>query len=243
MKRNVCLLSLIFLLISGMILGAKFYEKKPYTQWKEKDARKLLQKSPWTYEFQWGRTGDIGQYVTSPGYGTTSDSQATPSEREFVTIIRISLFSSRPIRQAYVALAAKGDKEKLERFKDFATREINDEIILSWQVDSKPKGVSSVIEMMKQLNDLSSTILKNNTFLATNTGKKVFLKDYRKPSPDGTGAKFIFPRTLEDGTLLITENDKSVKFQTKRFTIADNEVAIDATFKVKKLKFDGKLDY
>jgi hypothetical protein len=241
MKRKFWILAVCGILLAGTLLAADFWTKKPYSQWKEKECRQLLQNSPWTYLFQWGRTGDIGGNVG----GNQSDTSTQPFdyERESVTMVRISLFSSRPIRQAYVALMAKGDPAKLQKLQDFATRDISDEIILAWTLDSKPKRTDGLMDLDRQLHALSIAELANNTFLATNTGKKVYIKDYIQPSPDGTGAKFIFPRFMPDGTPLITADDKTVRFQTKSFKIKEDEVAIDGTFKVDKLLFDGKLEY
>jgi hypothetical protein len=241
MKRNLCLIALVAVILAGSVLAANFWEKKPYTQWSEKECRQLLQNSPWTYEFQWGRTGDIGGNVG----GNNSDTATRPNdyERESVTMVRISLFSSRPVRQAYVALMAKGDAVRFEKMKDFATRDTGDEIILAWTLDSKPKRTDGLMDLERQLHALSVGELANNTFLATDTGKKVYIKDYIQPTPDGTGAKFVFPRNLEDGTPLIGPDVKTLRFQTKRFRIKDDEIGIDGTFKIGKMTIDGKLEY
>jgi hypothetical protein len=246
MKRPVFFMLLVGILLIGLVFGAKFYEKKPYTKWKEKEAMKMLEDSPWTYEFSIGTIGNIGRNVGGPGGSTSDDDVFTGarSEREYVIYIRVSLFSSHPIRQAYVVLAAKGDKARLEQFAGFANRDITDEIILSWQVDSKPRGVSAMLEVNAQLNELTLPEIQNDTFIATNTGKKVFLKDYIRPTPDGTGAKFVFPRVMEDGTPFITPDVKSFRFQMmKKLKMGEHESGVDATFKIEDLEFDGKVDY
>lgn len=244
------------LFLMSVAVAKDFWEKKAYTDWKEKEARSLLEKSPWTFEFRWGTIGDIGGGVKGSGAqapaiagsesgskrGSISDGDIE-SEREMVTIIRIHLFSSRPVRQAYAALIAKGDAAKFDKMKDFANRDFGDEIVLSWTLDSKPKGVSTIFDLDKRLHSLSLAELKNDTFLATDTGKKVYIKDFVPPTNDGTGAKFIFPRVLDDGSPLLAEGVKSVKFQTIRFKLKEEEVAVDATFKVPDLLFDGKIEY
>jgi hypothetical protein len=252
MKRTTLLIALIAILLVGVVLAADFWEKKPYNQWKEKDCLKMLESSPWVYDFRLARMGDIGANVRGPKppqTTTTGDSGSSGSsgefdyERESVTIIRIALFSSHPIRQAYVAIAAKGDAGRIQKMKDFATRDAGDEIVLAWTLDSRPKRNESVQLLDKQLRTLTLGELKNDTYLATDDGRKVFLKDYIPPTPDGTGAKFVFPRTLEDGSPLITPDVKSFKFQTIQFHFKDEDVAVDATFKVDKLMYNGQLDY
>lgn len=260
MRRYVPFLLILSLFACAATVGAAdFWESKPYTQWSEKEARSIIEKSPWTVEFRQGRLGDIGRNVSaSSGEGES----AFDAEREFVTIVRVQLFSSRPVRQAYVAIQAKGDKGKLERMRDFATRAIDDEIIISWNIDSKPRGVQAVRVLNTKLNAMNLTDLKNNTYIATDTGKKLYIKDFIPPTKDGTGAKFVFPRVMPDGTPLITPDVKRLRFQTMRLSINDNPnstastvqedttvgfseetITVDATFKVADMVFGGKLDY
>src|SRR5690606_27383621 len=82
--------------------AADFWLQKPYTQWRENEARQILTSSPWTYVYQWGYIGSIQQNIAGTG----------DSEREFVVIIRAHLFSARTVRQAYVALIARGDQDR-----------------------------------------------------------------------------------------------------------------------------------
>jgi len=247
---------LLVLFVAGSVMGADFWEKKPYDQWKDKEAAKLLENSPWTYEFNWGHIGNIQRNMQSPTQRvpqTSSDDTASnsgldenesvSSEREFITIIRLHLFSSRPIRQALAVKFAKGDKARLERQRDFATRDFGDEIVISCTLDSKPKGISVLVDLDAAFNALTHAQLANNTFLATDRGKKVYLKDYIPPTKDGTGAKFVFPRVLEDGTPLITPDTQSFRFQTIKFKIKDEEVAVDGTFKTSKMMFNGQVEY
>jgi hypothetical protein len=239
--------------------AADFWLQKPYTQWRENEARQILTSSPWTYVYQWGYIGSIQQNIAGTG----------DSEREFVVIIRAHLFSARTVRQAYVALIARGDQDRLARYRDIATRDYPDEIVVSLTVDSKPKGVSAVFDVERALHNLSLPELRSNTFLATNSGKKVYIKDYIAPTPDGSGAKFIFPRYADDGVPLVTRDDKTLRFQTTKIkiknlsdleedenrpsenlayvlstrTLIQNELEIDATFKIDKLLLNNRLDF
>ncbi len=239
--------------------AADFWLEKPYTQWREKEARQILTGSPWTYVYQWGYIGSIQQNIAGTG----------DSEREFVVILRVHLFSARAVRRAYVALIARGDQAQFNRYRDIANRDYPDEIVVSLTVDSKPKGVSAVFDVERALHSLSLPELRQNTFLATNSGKKVYIKDYIAPTPDGSGAKFIFPRYADDGTPLVTRDDKSLRFQTTKIkikslsdleedenrpsenvayilstrTLIQNELEIDATFRIDKLILDNHLDY
>jgi hypothetical protein len=239
--------------------AADFWIEKPYTQWQAKEARRLLAESPWTFVYQWGYIGNIQQNIEGMG----------DSEREFLVIVRVHLFSSRTIRQAYVALLAKGDRNQLERYKAVATRDYPDEIVVSMTIDSKPKGVSAVFDVERALHNISLPELRTNTYLATSSGKKVYIKDYIPPTPDGSGAKFIFPRYVADGVPLVSREDKTLRFQTTKFkikgisdleedqqrlsknidyilstrTLHENMLEVDATFRIDRLLLHNQPDY
>jgi len=257
MKRLIWI-ALATLALAGWGAAADHWTRKPFTQWTDKEARKVLLSSPWTYEYKWGYIGDIAGNVTGQG----------DSEREFLTIIRIHLFSAHTVRKAYAAIAARQNPQAEAPLTRFAEREFNDEIIVSWTLDSVPKGASSVFDIERTLRSITLSDLKNTTYLATNLGKKVYLKDYLPPPPDGTGAKFIFPRFVEPGVPLVTPDDKSIRFQTIRFQIKpklaqdgsedwsqtqifindqrslhEKELNIDATWRVKDLRIENQLDF
>ncbi|NLI47974.1 MAG: hypothetical protein GX414_12785 [Acidobacteria bacterium] len=258
MKRALLTCGLGVALVCA-VWATDFWLQKPYTQWQVNEARQILTRSPWTYVYQWGYIGSIQQNIAGTG----------DPEREFVVIIRAHLFSARAVRQAYVALIAQGDQNRLARYRDIATRDYPDEIVVSLTVDSKPKGVSAVFDVERALHNLSLPELRSNTFLATNSGKKVYIKDYLAPTPDGSGAKFIFPRYADDGVPLVTRDDTTLRFQTTKIkikslsdleedenrpsenvayvlstrTLIQNEMEIDATFMIAKLLLNNRLDF
>lgn len=235
MKRSLLFLGLLLLVAAAMVFPKDFWKTKPYTRWSDKDARQLITKSPWTYEFQYGRIGDIGHAITSR--------DDTAGEREYLTIIRLCLFSARPVREALAVLSSGGDRQKLEKLHGFISKPSNDRIVVAWLLDSRPKGVSGLFQLNGDLMSLSLADLKNNTFLASNTGKKVYIEDYRPPSAQGNPAMFVFPRQTADGQPLLTRGDKTLRFQTKEFQLGDDMVAVDATFKVKHMLYHDQLTY
>ena len=46
---------------------------------------------------------------------------------------------------------------------------------------------------MQVFNSANTGVLKNNTYLENNDGKRLFLQEYIAPINDGMGAKFVFP--------------------------------------------------
>jgi hypothetical protein len=187
--------------------------------------------------------------------------------------VYVQLFSSHPIRQALAVLAAEGDAGRLRRWREFATRDFEEEIVVSWIARSKPQGSGVLTDLMSQLRRMSLADLKQNTFLTTSSGRKVEIRDYIPPTPDGTGAKFIFPRRLPDGSPLVTPEDDELVFQTRPITLdlgprlpgvnckamveiaptrdyvremkrtAGEEFRVTASFSLRKLVFRGTTDF
>ncbi|MBN2431554.1 MAG: hypothetical protein JXQ27_08770 [Acidobacteria bacterium] len=261
MKRKpiLCLVGMMFVMAPSMLQAAKFWEKEPYTEWSAKDARKIITQSPWCYEYRWGNIGNIAGSVI---WGDNS-------EREFTTIFRIAVYSSRTVRQAYIALIADGDQSKFEEYEEFVSKDY-DEIVLAMTVDSVPRGLSSVFDLNAELQALRTPDLIHNTYLSSDDGKKVYLQEYIPPTPDGTGAKFVFANHLPDGLPFITPSTGKFRFQTKEFRIKEIDpqgqaegipvratrefvdetrnlktdvVSVDATFELKRMTVKGERDY
>jgi hypothetical protein len=242
------------LLSSGMSAGEP---TKPYEDWHPKEAEEVLFESPWSCCCTWR-----APYV--PGSGDTEGERLE---------VYVQLFSSHPIRQALAVLAAAGDAGRLERWRDFATRDFDQEIVVSWIARSKPQGSSVLTDLMNQLRRMSLADLKQSTFLVTSSGRKVEILDYIPPTPDGSGAKFIFPRRLPDGSPLVIAADEELFFQTRPLTLdlgprfasvnckamveiaptrdhvremrrnAGEEFRVTASFALKKLVFLGGTDF
>ncbi len=208
MNRRI-LTVLVLAALSGWLAGGDFWEQKPFTRWNRSEIQRILTDSPWTYLFKWKLTATEGPNRELSG----------SFDEESVTIVRVQLFSSHPVRQAWAALVARGNPQRLQSFRDFALRDYPDEIVVAWTLDSQPRGDPVVGELESALRNLSLAELKANTSLVTDTGHQVVIKDYIPPTPDGTGAKFIFPRHLPDGRALVGDRDKTLRFITRGLTV------------------------
>jgi len=230
---------------------------RPYREWSAAEARQILFDSPWSCCCTWSTP-----YVAGSG-----DMEGERLE------VYVQLFSAHPVRQAVAVLAAAGDDRRLDRWQGFATQDFSDEIVIAWVARSEPQGSGVLTEFMNLLKRLSLAELQQNTFLATSSGRKVPIKDYLPPTPDGSGAKFIFPRHLPDGSPLVSADDQQLVFHTKplqldlgpRFPGVNckamveiaptreyvrelrrtraEEFRITATFILKKLSYRGTMDF
>jgi hypothetical protein len=233
---------------------------KPYTEWSEKEALKLLNDSPWaqTHSFT----------DTSRTSGTQSTgSAATTAIAEVINVhFRVRFLSAKPTRQAiarFMELQQKGKlgEQMATQLEAFAAADFPDYIIVTVVAESdKPSN------MLQQANaalyKLTTSELKNNTYLVLKDGKRLFLHEYQPPRNDGLGARFIFPR-LVNGTPFVTESDGEILFHSDltggsalNSTIQSSSIpnraggvpprygfTISTRYKVKDMMFNGKLEY
>jgi hypothetical protein len=90
---------------------------------------------------------------------------------------------------------------------------------------------------MRALSAATSDSLKQNVYLERKDGKKLYLMEYRTPTEDGMGAKFVFQRVV-DGQPFLTEND-SVKFVAQ----FNERMKLNTKYKLSDMLYDGKLEY
>ena len=245
--------ALAILLAAGLAVAAEWWEKKPYTQWSDKEVQRMMDNSPW---------GKI-HTVTIMNPMTTGDRSyrtvgSGDLEREKKNLFHLHFLTAKPIRLAIVrkmtlAKDARIENAVLERFIA-QTDERN--IIVLMSLTAVPEGSSSFSGYRATLMKLSTPALITNTFLATKTGKRVYLTRYEPPGPDGLGARFYFPRLMEDGTPFASIGDTEVRFETAITltesgtfsgipgTAEENERTdrIWMQFDLGKMLFEGKLE-
>jgi hypothetical protein len=222
--------------------------KKPYTEWSEKEALKLLNESPW------GQTQTFTD--TTKNFSTARGSTAIA---DVVNVnFRVRFLSAKPVRQAisrYMELQQKGKlpEQIAAQLKAFATADFPDYIIVTVMCDSDKAS-----NMLQQANDLllklKTSELKNSTYLLSKGGERVFLHEYQSPRNDGLGARFVFPRMV-NGKPFITPDSGEILFHAPlgggnrlnsaipNSDVVDNGFTLNTRHKVKDMIFDGKLEY
>lgn len=243
------------------------WDKKPYTEWSEKEAMKLLNDSPWA---QTQAFTDTSRQAST----TRSGAGSTTAIADIVNVnFRIRFLSAKPTRQAVVRameLQQKGNisEQLAAKLKDFASADFPDYIVLTVSADSdKPSNLLQQANAI--LYKLSITELKNTTYLVIRDGKRLFLKEYQPPGKDGLGARFIFPRVV-DGQPFITAESGDVLFHADlsggsglNSTIPNSDApnrdtstspgrvasplaigfTLNTRYRVKDMMFSGKLEY
>jgi hypothetical protein len=91
---------------------------------------------------------------------------------------------------------------------------------------------------MQIFNSANTGVLKNNTYLENNDGKRIFLQEYIAPTNDGMGAKFVFPRT-QNNEQFVNEQSGYLRF----FSEMAKNIKLNMRFKIADMMYDGKLEY
>lgn len=241
MKRVLVLVMAVSLFGLPLATSAQ-WDKKPYTEWTEKDSQKLLNDSPWAKTMVFSTPSTLFRGPTSgrQGAGGNATSQNTDSSTH--VNFRIRFLSAKPVRQAIsrmMELEKKGEmsEELASHLKSLASGDFAELIVVTVSIDSKQPG-SNTQEARGLLNTRGTAHLKNSAFLEVKGGKRLFLQEYQPPRPDGLGARFIFPRKV-DGQPFIVPESEEVRF----FAELSGNYRLDRRYKVKDMMFEGKLEY
>ena len=236
----------IFAVVLGLALLSTSLaqkDKKPWTEWSQKEAEKILNNSPW------GRMQtdtDTSEMFFRP----TADSRRSPNAAERAVqgatnqatnvSYGIRFFSARPVRQAFMRMIQlqqkKLEPEVLERMKNFAEVAATDSIIVAVTIEGTDKR--SLGNVMQIVNSAATGTLKNTTYLERSDGNRLFLQEYVPPGRDGFGARFIFPRVVDQQPFL------SQEFTEVRFVSDfDPTVKLNMRFKLTDMMLYGQLEY
>jgi hypothetical protein len=238
--KRALVFSIAALFLIPSLSASAQWDKKPYTEWSEKETQKMLNDSPW------GRTQAFSSPVTlfrqMPNRGPAAEAGRSAPPNAIHVNFRIRFLSAKPIRQAIsrmVELNTKGEisQELAAHLKSFTAGEFVEYIVITVSCDARESG-ANIQEALSLLYRSGTAELKNNTFLETRGGKRVFLHEFQPPKEDGVGARFIFPRNL-DGNPFITPESEQVRF----FTELSSNYRLDRRYKIKDMMYEGKLEY
>ena len=214
------------------------WNKKPYDEWSEKDADKLLKNSPWARTETF--TDASAMFRSVQGQTPTTGTVGTPQTALYVNF-RIRFLSAKPVRMAVKRMTELKHKEEVpaelaSSLDDFVNTEFKDLIIVVVNVDSDQPGPNAS-QAISLLQTTSTAAIKNNTFLQVGK-ERVFLQEYQTPRSDGLGARFLFPR-LVDGKPFITADEKEIRFVAE----LSSSHKLNQRFKIKDMMYEGKLEY
>jgi hypothetical protein len=234
------------LIIAALILslppGASAqWEKKPYTEWSEKEVQKMLNDSPWARTQVYTSPVTLFRQPTSGSQGVGGPTTSRPPDATHINF-RIRFLSAKPIRQAIGRMMEMKQKQPISeelaaQLKSFASGDFLEYIVITVSCDSQESG-GNLQQALSLLSTRGTSELKNNTFLEIKGGKRLFLQEYQPPRQDGLGARFIFSR-LVNGEPFISPASEEIRF----FTELSDIYRLDRRFKAKDMMYEGKLEY
>lgn len=224
------------------VLAKDFWEDKPFTEWNQQEAVKVLSESPWarTQTVMAGALGGGSQQsnsdrvkslpsVRSPG--SNSGAALSQAGVSFGAGDSVPLFvrwhSSVRIRQALGRLGQIQQNVPEAEVKKFVETPVED------------YQIAVTGPLLDAFNQFSVSDLQGKTFLASkkNKAKKLPLKNYVAPKDRQDGvALFSFSRMV-DGRPTLTVEDEEVEFQTQA-----GRISIKASFKLARMLNEGKPD-
>ena len=254
MTKVICLI--LFTLMFAVVPFAQ--KSEPWRHWNRDDANRILNDSPWGHTQTETDTSEMFFSPTRPGTasigqspvtrGRASEQQSINNNRadrgatnEPVSVhFRIRLLSAKPVRQAFVRLVELRepvpDEDLLAQLIGFANRDLRAYIIVAVDVESQDRRFSG--PALQALAAATAFTLKNTTYLERKDGKRLFLMDYRAPIADGLGAKFVFPRFVQEKPFLDLKSG-DVRF----YSDISKDIKLNVKYRISEMLYDGKLEY
>ena len=248
---------ILAVLITLLLLNICFAQEKSWTIWSKTEAEKILNDSPWGHTQTETDTSEMMYSPTTQsglGSGTRAGVVGGQTERQSINSSRatqgalnqaisvnyyVRLLSAKPVRQALmrvVELTQKNPDERLLRdLVAFVERDFSEYIVVAVAFDSTDGRYSG--PALQAFGSATLGTLKNKTYLERKDGKRVFLMDYYTPINDGLGAKFIFPRIVDEQKFL-NSNSGSVRFYSEV-----GQIKLNMTFRISEMMYNGQLEY
>ncbi len=234
--------SVVFLAYGG---GKKFWEEKAYSEWDEKETKKILNKSPWskTITLSFGGGGMGGRGGMGGGGGGMGGRGGGMGGAPKMTLS----WYSRPLREAMARNLVLANPEVGQEALDKYLKYKDDEYIyilmsggmtgmMSGGGRGAREGMGGDPEQMAARREQFMAELREKTYLEKKNKEKIPLAN--AVPPQGRGNPFIFQFLREiDGKPTVTLADKEVRFKTQ---IANQK--INSKFKLKDMVIDGKLE-
>lgn len=226
MKRSAFLFVVIL-----CVCGAAFAQQKPWSEWDKKEVDKMLNSSPW------GQTqveADTSEMTVKFGVNNQPDAA---NNQALTFNYRIRFFSARPIREAFARRVMLAKPEiKAAQLENFVIGDYTEMIVVAVDFDGADRRFTGPIGQI--FAGARTSTIKNTTYLERKDGKRIEIERYAPPSSDGTGAKFVFPRMLNDKPF-VSGNDDVLRF------VADlgRGVKMSWRFKLTDMTYNGKIEY
>ena len=246
MNRSICVCFVLLLFVGSGIAQ----QSKRWTEWSKKEVEKTLNDSAWGQTQSEGGSGgqsESSSAITSTMAARNEDrninaaARAESGEAKPSTIVKyhVRFLSAKPVREAFarqVLLAQGQPNEELTRqLQSFVDRSFADYIVLAVGLEVADQKMAA--PLTRAFTAATTETLQKNVYLERKDGKKLFLMEYRAPTQDGMGAKFVFQRVV-DGEPFLNEKD-SVRFVAQ----LNEKMKVATRYKLADMMYEGKLEY
>ena len=234
---------LVFMLLATSALIAQ--TGKPWLEWNVKETTKILNDSAWGQtQLETKEAEGASTAITNTGSSRTmvprDASKDSPGAITSYIKYYIRLLSAKPVRQALVRKlmldSPEMNAEQKEQLKSFAQATSSDFIVVA--VVAEAKDGSTGREALQAFQTATFDSLKDSTYLERRDGQRVSLADFKAPIADGLGAKFIFPRMLNNQPFLDAESGQ-LKFSSQ----LSKKIKLEARYRVSDMLYDGRIEY
>jgi hypothetical protein len=241
------ILSTCFVCVLFLSFGSA-QKQKPWTEWSKKDAEKTLNDSAWGQTQTEGETSTptdtsaITQ-VSAPraaNRALESSGESGQSKQARMIKYRIRLLSAKPIRQGFARMILlsqeKPDENLASQLQAFVDRDFSEYIVVAVTIETTDKRLADPV--MQAFTSATAEALRQSAYLERKDGKRLTLMDYRAPTADGMGAKFVFQRMV-DGEPFLKADSENVRFVAE----LGKRLKLNSKYKLSDMMYDGKLEY
>lgn len=241
MTRTASMLFVMFFAISALIAQTG----KPWLEWNMKETTKILNDSAWGQTQLETKQADGGPAaITNTGSSRTmvprDASKDSPGAITSYIKYYIRLLSAKPVRQAIVRKlildTPEMEAQQKEQLKSFAEATTSDFIVVAVVAEAKDRSMGA--EALQAFKTATLESLRDSTYLESGNGQRVLLADFKAPIADGLGAKFVFPRMLNNQPFLERGTE-----QLKFYCRLSKKIKLEARYKVADMMYDGRLEY
>lgn len=249
---------LLSAVLTALVFSVSAGQDKNWLAWSKADAEKILNHSAWGLTQIETDTSEMVYTPTSGGTGSIARSDVNKSrvgEQQSINNNRadrgatnqpisvnyhIRLLSAKPVRQAFMRVISltqgNTDGDLMEGLDSFVKRDFKDFIVVAVTFDSSDSRFSG--PALQAFATARIGTIKNAAYLERKDGKRLFPIEYQPPINDGLGAKFIFPRQLDERQFLNADSG-SVRFLCE----LTSQIKLNVTFRLADMIYDGKLEY
>jgi len=178
LSRRLLILTIPGLLLLFSLTTPAQWDKKPYAEWTEKDAQKVLNDSPWGKTQSFDSPMEGYKQGISGRQGTSTATTARPPEARNV-FFRVRLLSAGEVLESIVVA-----------------------------VTSDASDAGSNVQQAAALLRRDNAEFKNTAFLEIKGGKRIFLQEFKPAGADGFGARFIFQRLVDGKPFITPESEE-----------------------------------